>query len=139
MINVKIIDSEIVSHLEGLPKKLQKVLYVKMQNIIDQIYNTALKTMPGPFLDPSYISHGVEELGSNVIGFIEGQDKLGVYGFVAQKAKALSFVAKSGDFVITKAVYNHPFLKSTPHLQRIINESKSWISDSIEDAIIEAL
>lgn len=139
MIQITVYNSELLLKLEELPRRVRSALRAKMATIIESLYQDIFKTNPGKFFDKNLIEHGTEELGSSVVGFIEGSDKPGVYSIFPTKARTLRFIGKSGDVVYTKQVLNHPYLKSSPHIAAMLEAKKPWIFDQLEDAMIEAL
>ena len=140
LLEINIVDTELLVHLDNLPVKVRRVLTAKMENIFDTLREKLFQNVPGKYLDPSFIKTGVEQQGTTTtIGYIEGEDKPGVYSIFPSKAKVLRFTSKSGDLVHTKHVFNHPYLKSAPHLAKLLEENKAWIEDQLYDSVIEAL
>ncbi len=139
MIEVRIQVDEVITRLDQIPAKVRDAVQKKLTQVMSDLKPHLFEGIPGKFLDPSLISAGVETIGSTVIGYIEGQDKQGVYTILPTKAKILRFVSSSGELVRTRAVYRHPFLKSRPIIARFLDESKPWIVDQLEDTVIEGL
>lgn len=141
MISTKITvrGDEVLLRLDHLPKKIREQVAGKFESIFLRMAGEMTARPPGKFLDKSYIQTGVERLGSQVIGFIEVEDKPGVYSIYPSKAPILKFVAKSGDLVRTRRVLNHPYLKGAPVVERYLLEQKPWVLEEIEDAIAEAI
>lgn len=140
ILRVETHSDEITASLSKKTRKLRDVLDTKMQEVVDQVVDKLLTGLPGKYLDPSTIHHGVTGVGSmTIVGFIESDDKGGVYAIFPVKARVLRFIAKSGDLVFTKQVLNHPYLKSSKFTERKLTELKPWIEDQLYDAIIEAL
>ena len=138
MISVQIYADEVVLNLQQLPRRIRAALRAKFEQIFTEFRTEVFSKVPGKFLDQSYIKTGVTDIGSTVVGFIEGEDKPGTY-IITPKTKAfLQFTTKDYGFVKTKLV-NHPYLKSAPMVERAILESKPWILDQLENAVIEAL
>jgi hypothetical protein len=111
----------------------------KFEGIFSTVKTEIFEGIPGKYLDQRFIQSGIEQIGSLQIGFIEATDKPGFYSFGPKTKKALAFEAKSGDWVVTKRVINHPYLKGAPIVARYLEEKKPWILDQLEDAVIEAL
>lgn len=141
MISVKISVSgdEVLFRLDQLPKRIREEVGAKFQSIFLRMAGEITESPPGKYIDPMYIQSGVEQIGSQMIGFIEVQDKPGVYAIYPSKAKILRFVARSGDIVRTRRVLEHPFLKGVPIVERYLRENKPWVLEEIQDAVTEAI
>lgn len=138
-IEVTVYPDEVVFNLDQIPRKLRQALDVKYREIFAELSDGFLASTPGKYLDPQTIQTGVENIGNTVIGFIEIKDKPGVYSIFPSKARVLSFLAKSGDHVLTSRVLNHPYPKGTPMVRRYLAEKKPWILEQLRDAIVEAI
>lgn len=137
--NITIRGDEVLFRLDQLPRKIREEVGKKFRGIFSQISQEITSRPPGKFIDPAYIQSGVEQIGSQMIGFIEVEDKPGVYAIYPSKARALRFISKSGELVQTQRVLNHPYLKGAPIVERYLAESKPWIVEEIEAAVIEAI
>jgi hypothetical protein len=138
MINITVYADEVTVALDQLPRKIRENLKAKFEGIFTDVRQELAQTIPGKYIDPRFIQSGVEQIGSLQIGFIEAEDKPGFYVILPTKAKALRFIAKSGDLVMTKRVL-HPYLKGAPVVAQYLETKKPWILDQLEDAVIEAL
>lgn len=138
MISIRIIAEEAILHLDRIPTALRKALRKKYEDIFDQLRIGMKDRVPLKFLDPKMIQSGTEEQGSMIIGFLEAEDKPGVYSIFPSKAKVLRFVAKSGEIVFAPKVLNHPFPKAAGHLNLYLEESKPWILDQLNDVVKDA-
>ena len=140
LIDIRVVDEEVLVILNELPRKIQRVLESKLDEIFQGLKTNLTKSLPGKYLDQQYIRLGVSKMGdSTLVGYLEGDDKPGVYSIFPSKAQALRFFAKGGELVYSKRVLNHPYLKSAPHLARLIAESKPWIEEELWDAVVKAL
>jgi hypothetical protein len=141
MININLTPyaDELVLRVDNLPRKIQAAIREKFRYIFTEVEQELFSKTPGKFLDRQYIESGITEIGGTIIGYIEATDKPGVYSIIPTKAKVLRFVTKSGELIRTRRVYNHPFLKASPLVARLMEESKPWIVDQLEDAVIEGL
>lgn len=140
MITVTVYADEVIVRLDQFPRRLREAIRSKLETMIfPKIRQDIFVGKPGQFLDPKTVKTSVEDIGSaggTVIGVFEAEDKPGVYTILPTKAKnLLYFIAKSGDLVVTKAVYRHPFLKTTPVVERVLAESKPWVIEQLEDAV----
>lgn len=138
-VTVQVSTGEVLLRLDQLPRRVRRALTDKMNDIIRLAKTDMLSGPPGKFIDSTYVKSGVETIGSLLIGFIEVEDKPGVYQIYPSKARILKFIAKSGDLVKTRRVLRHPFPKGAPVVERYLTENKPWIIDQVEDAVIEAL
>jgi hypothetical protein len=138
MINITVYADEVLFGLDQLPRKIRESLGAKFQTIFADVRQELSQTVPGKYIDQRYIQSGVEQIGSLQIGFIEAEDKPGFYVILPTKARALRFIAKSGDLVMTKRVL-HPYLKGAPIVAQYLETKKPWIFDQLESAVIEAL
>ena len=138
MITVKVYADEVLFRLDQIPKRLRAALQSKFESVFAEVTRQTFEGLPGKYLDPTTVQSGISQQGSLTIGFIESQDKPGLYLIYPTKARALRFIAKDGDLVYTKRVL-HPFLKSSTTVERSIAALKPWIEDQLEDALIEAL
>jgi hypothetical protein len=138
MINITVYADEVLFGLDQLPKKIHENLGAKFQTIFADVQQELSQTTPGKYIDPRFIQSGIEQIGSLQIGFIEAEDKPGFYVILPTKARALRFIAKSGDLVMTKRVL-HPYLKGAPIVAQYLETKKPWILDQLKDAVIEAL
>jgi len=138
MISVTINADEVILRLDQFPRRLREALRGKFSEIFSEFESSIFSKAPGKFLDPAYIRTGIGDIGNLTIGFIEATDKPGRYYIFPSKARALRFIARDGDIVFAKVV-RHPFLKSIPSVEHALSESKPWIVDKLEDAVIEAL
>jgi hypothetical protein len=138
MITVKIIAEEAIFHLDKLPASIRNALKKKYEDIFDQLRAGMKDQIPLKFLDPKLVTSGVEEIGSSVIGFIEAEDKPGVYAIFPTKAKVLRFLSKSGEIVFAPKVLNHPFPKAAQHLNQYLLDSKPWIVEQLTNAVKDA-
>ena len=138
MITVKVYADEVLFRLDQIPKRLRATLQSKFETIFATVRQQAFEGSPWKYLNPAIIQSGVVEQGSLVIGYIEANDRDGKYPIVPKAAPYLKFVAEDGGFVKTKLVM-HPYLKGAPHIEQLLLESKPWIEDQLEDALIEAL
>lgn len=127
--------SDIVSRINRTPDRVREALENKMQTVLGTMKANVLSTKPGKYLDPSTIPFGVETTRDAVIGFIESHNKGGVYTILPIKARALRFVAKSGDLVFRKAVYQHPYPKGAKPLINALVELKPWIEEQLREAV----
>jgi len=139
VIQITIYADEVLFRLDQLPRRIRSALREKYGEIFERVNEELFRGVPGQYLDPNFIETGVTEQGSLLIGWIESSDKSGVYSIFPSKANFLRFVAKSGDLVFTKRVLRHPYLKGAPIVERYLRESKPWILDMLEDAVVEAL
>jgi hypothetical protein len=136
---IRIYADEVVLGLARLPVRIREMVEQKMARVMDDVREQTFSKKPGVFVDSSTVQMGVTTHGNTVIGYIETTDKKGVYSILPSKARALRFIAKSGDIVHTKAVYNHPYLKGSKMVEQTLLEMKPWIIDTLEDAVVEAL
>lgn len=139
MITITAYPEEVILLLNQLPKKIQTALRAKYAQIFNTLTEDLFANVPGKFLDPSMVQSGVQDLGSAVVGFIEIQDKPGVYTILPNKAKLLRFLTKDGERVWARQVLRHPYIKGAPIAERLIQEKLAWIESELEDAMIEAL
>lgn len=130
---------ELLLRLDNLPKRIREELREKFKYIFSQVEDDLFSKTPGQYLDKQYIRSGVSDIGSSVIGYIEADDKPGVYSILPNKARVLRFISTSGEKVVARQVLNHPYLRATPLIARLMEESKPWIIDQLEDAVLEAL
>lgn len=138
MITVTVYADEILFRLDQLPKKIRGALETKYEEIFAELRERMFQNPPGKFVDPEYVQSGVEAQGSTLIGFIEAEDKPGTYPINPSKARALRFLTKDGTLIRTKHV-NHPFMKGTPIVERLLLESKPWILDQLEMGVEGAI
>lgn len=139
MITVTVYADEVIVRLDQFPRRLREAIRSKLETtIFPKIRQDIFVGKPGQFLDPKTVKTSVEDIGSvggTVVGVFEAEDKPGVYTILPTKANFLRFIAKSGDLVVTKAVYRHPFPKTTPVVERVLAESKPWVIEQLEDAV----
>lgn len=138
-INITAYADELLLRLDNLPKAIQSELREKFKYIFSRVEEELFSKTPGQYLDKAYIRSGITDIGSSVIGFIEADDKPGVYSILPSKGKLLRFVSASGDKVYARAVLRHPYLRATPLVARLMEESKPWVIEALEDAVEEAL
>jgi hypothetical protein len=137
MIDVRIVGDEVLLRLDQLPRKIRREIANKFrQEIFPRIEREITAKPPGKYIDPNYIQSGVEQLGSTLIGFVEIEDKPGVYSILPHgnyllRNKPQQFVARE--------VHKHPYLKGAPVVARYLAEQKPWIAEDINDAVIEAI
>ena len=139
MIEIRVQADEVLFRLDQLPRRVREELAAKFQTIFARVESEIAANVPGKYIDPSYIQSGVDRLGSTMIGFVEIGDKPGVYAIYPTKANVLRFMSKSGDLVRTRRVLNHPYLKGAPVAERYLIESKPWVLEELNDAVIEAV
>lgn len=139
MIDIKITirADEIQFRLDQIPKKLRAALHEKFVRIFETVSQELYRDAPGKFIDPRFIKTGVEDIGSLTIGFIEAENKPGVYSIFPSKGKVLRFISKSGEIVYTPRVLNHPYLKSAPVVARYLETKKPWIVEQLKSAAHE--
>lgn len=139
MITVTVYADEVIVRLDQFPRKLREAIRSKLETMIfPKIRQDIFVGKPGQFLDPKTVKTSVEDIGSaggTVIGVFEAEDKRGVYGFGPKEKPYLKFIAKDGEIVRTKHVYNHPFPKTAPVVERVLAESKPWVIEQLEDAV----
>jgi hypothetical protein len=100
---------------------------------MEAAHDKFLEGLPGKFIDPTTLHWGVTGLGSQtVIGYLEASDKGGGYDIYPTKAKALRFIAKSGDLVYTRHVFR-PFLSTKKFADQHLFELKPWIESQLRD------
>lgn len=139
-IDVTIRGEEVLLRLDQLPRKIREEIRDKFtSSIFPRMTREILSGTPGKFIDPRYIQTGVEQIGSLVIGFLEVEDKPGVYAIYPDKARILRFVGKSGEIVRTRRVLNHPYLKGAPVVERYLLENKPWLVEEVQEAVVEAI
>lgn len=139
-IDAQIVGTEALVRLDTLPKRHQQLVERKLLAFLEgTAKGQILAGIPGRFVDPKYISAEVSVLGNLLIGSIEGNDKPGVYSIYPTKANLLRFISKSGDIVFTKRVLRHPFMKTSPVLERYFRDYKPWLVEQVEDLVFEAV
>jgi hypothetical protein len=138
-INITAYADELLLRLDNLPKNIRENLREKFKFIFSQVEQELFAKTPGQYLDRQYIRSGVTDIGDSTIGYIEADDKPGVYSILPNKGRLLRFVSASGDKVHARAVLRHPYLQATPLVARLMEESKPWIIEALEDAVEEAL
>lgn len=138
-IDLRVSGDEVLLRLDQLPRRVRQELTKKFEAIFARMEGEMLQGVPGKFIDPARVRSGTSAIGSLLIGYIEVEDKPGVYAIYPTKARVLRFLAKDGDWVHTPRVLLHPFLKGAPVVERYLREQKPWLYDMIEDAVIEAL
>lgn len=139
-INVNVVGEEALVRLDTLPRRLRAFLETKLDAfLIGPARERLFLEAPGKYLDPQYVQADVRTVGDLLVGSLEIGDKPGVYEFGTKTAPALAFRAKSGDWVVVKRVYNHPYMKGGPIAERYFRENKPWLIDEIEDIIFDAV
>lgn len=136
-LEIKVQGDEVLLRLDNLPRNIRAALRRKFHQIFDDLDTEILKGVPGKYIDPKNLKSGVEELGSLIIGFVEGEDKPGVYSIYPHKGNLLRFLSKSGELVFAPRVLAHPFPKAVPIIERYLQDHKPWIVEQIESAIEE--
>ncbi len=135
MITVNIVAEEAILHLERIPRDLREMLKKKFGDIFDQLRAGMAEVVPLKYLDPKFVQSGTEELGSSIVGFIEADEKPGVYAIYPSKARVLRFISQSGEVVFVPKVLAHPFTRADRHLADYLARSKPWIVEQLEDSI----
>lgn len=139
-IEVRVYGSEVVVALSNLPQKIRTAVREKLGVVVDEVKARALVGKLGTFIQPSTIETEVSGIGATIIGSLEATDKVGVYTILPSKARVLAFVVKSGEYVRTPHVFNHPYPKSSLVVERALAElDPARIADEIEDVVIETL
>lgn len=137
MIDVRIVGDEVLLRLDQLPRKIRQEVANKFrQEIFPRIEREITAKPPGKFIDPAFIQSGVDQIGSQLIGYVEIGDKPGVYSILPHGNYPLR--NKPQGFVAWQ-VHNHPYLKGAPVVAQYLAEQKPWIAEDINAAVIEAI
>lgn len=137
MISIKVVGvDEVVFRLDQIPRRLREVLRTKFENIFSELTTQFFEGVPGKFLDPKQTQSGVTEIGSTIIGYIEYKDKEGVYG-ISPKNYPFLYNRETGFFA--HQVFAHPYPKGASMIEHVLNESKPWVLEKLEDAFYEVL
>lgn len=139
-IDVSVEGEEAILKLGSLPKRLRKALVDKMYGAMSTAKDQMLEGVPGKYLDKDYIDAFVEQQGDVLIGTLRAEDKPGFYKIPpGDKRTFMRFIAKSGDLVRTTKVWEHPYPKGGPAIERYFLEHKPWLIEQIEDAVFDVV
>jgi antitoxin (DNA-binding transcriptional repressor) of toxin-antitoxin stability system len=141
-INVTV-HGEVVARLDAVPAKLRAALDAKFRSEFEEIYHQAIGVFSGgKYSTSSEVEHGVDSIGSTLIGFMEPiTTKAQVQEFGGQsyyeifptKARVLRFIGRSGEVVFRPRVFHPPvrgkhYIAETiaaalPHLRTVLVEA----------------
>lgn len=135
LISVNVTGEEILAVIDKKQKRLVTLLESKMHQVVEETTELFLKELPGKYVDPKTIHFGVDRLTpTSIVGYIEATDKTGGYPIVPEKARALRFIAKSGDLVFTQFVFR-PYLKGSKFVESHVLTLKPWIEEQLKGAL----
>lgn len=132
-IDVRVIGEEVLLRLDQLPQTVRRRLTSKLGAIFSQLEERILSETPGRFFDKAFIQSGVVQQGDLLIGYLEANDKPGVYSILPVNKTYL--INRPKNF-FAREVHRHPYLKAEAlHIETYLRESKPWILDQINTAV----
>ena len=130
------VHGELLTRLDQIPSKLRGAVRARFSSLMDELYKKAIAQLSGgKYETTNEVSHGVENQGSLMIGYIEPLTiktqvqefgGKGYYEIVPTKAKALVFLGRDGKKVFTKFV-NHPPVPGKHYILNTITENLPYV------------
>ncbi len=140
-IDVSVRGEEAILRLDSLPRRLREQLTQKMRAALGTARTDMLDEVPGKYLAKELVTVEVQSVGDLLIATLEGKQKPGfirpAYG--PKTAGAMAFFAKSGDWVVTKRIYQHPYPDPKWSIEKYFRENKPWLIEQIEDAVFDVV
>lgn len=139
LLELSVFDQQVILSLRKLPRRVQATLVQSLTDILNVLKSDILFHPPGRYLDPDSIQVSVNRFpgGKYIVGHMDAEQRRGLYDIWATNASALRFVRK-GELVYTRHV-RHPYPNPVPLIEQILEETKPWLLDKLEDDMIEAL
>ena len=158
-LNVRFSGDEVLVRLDGFPRRLRDVLDLKFRELVDELRLKVMENLSGKVLNTKSgallgaVRSGVEQLGSQLIGFVEIDPAnttvkeyalvheyggKGSYEIVPVSKRMLRFIGKSGDVVFASYVL-HPPAAERSYLRSAFIEMQPLITSGLEDALFDAI
>jgi len=132
-IDVRVIGEEVLLRLDQLPQAVRRRIVAKMGAIFAKMEEDILSRTPGRFFDKAFLLSGVTSQGDTLIGYLEANDKPGLYSIFPVNKTYL--INRPKNF-FAREVHRHPYLKPEAlHIETYLRESKPWILDQISEAV----
>lgn len=138
-LSVTVIADEVLVRLDAVPANIKASLRAKFGDLFAELISHFVEGIPGRYLDPKFFEVGVEDQGDLTIGFLQVNEKPGVYTILPLKGNVLRFISKSGERVFARQVTQHPYLRGAPHVRRYFEQNKPWLIHGMEQAVREGL
>jgi len=132
-VNVRVLGEEVLLRLDQLPQAVRRRVVAKMGAIFAKMEEDILSRTPGRFFDKAFLQSGVATQGDLLIGYLEANDKPGLYSILPVNK---AFLVNRPKNFFAREVHRHPYLKPEAlHIETYLRESKPWILDQINEAV----
>lgn len=132
-IDVRVIGEEVLLRLDQLPQAVRRRIVAKMGAIFAKMEEDILSHTPGRFFDKTFLLSGVATQGDTLIGYLEANDKPGLYSILPTKH---AFLINRPKNFFAREVHRHPYLKPEAlHIETYLRDSKPWILEQITEAV----
>lgn len=131
MLTIRVYADEVTALAEKIPVAIREAFRAQFESIQESLASGAFTGIPRRYLDPNQMQSGVTELGALLVGYLEYEDKEGVYPIFPINHAMLINKAKN---FYAYAVFRHPYLHGATWIEQYLRSQTPWIEAELEAA-----